>query len=297
MAATIRPATERDLPACHEVWLSSEPNRLRDVPPPAAGTVLPLHEHELHTGRLLVAEDAGNVVAFGATLTRSGVVYLADLFVRPSQQGRGIGRALLHGLLDDAPPRRFTFASTHPAARPLYATFGMVERWSLHYLDASHDSLALDALDAEGVVAVAASVDDVIDLDRRVTGRDRRVDLEHERDRLGWRCFLLQRDGATIGYSVVVHPQWWVPWKPHGARVAPVMVGQPGDARGAVAATVRAALELGATDLSTFVPSEHAALPMLLAAGFVDDDDQDAYMASDPGLLDPERYLPPIDVP
>src|SRR3954447_9922942 len=110
MTAAIRAATERDLPDCYEAWLSTESNRLRDVPKPLPGTVLPLHEHELRSGRLMVAEVDGAIVAFGATLTRSDVVYLADLFVHPSHQGRGIGRALLHALLDDAPPRRFTFA-------------------------------------------------------------------------------------------------------------------------------------------------------------------------------------------
>src|SRR3954464_12580906 len=99
----IRPATERDVPACYEAWLSTESRRLEAAgAAPPAGTVLPLHEHELHSGRLVVAAlpNGGAVVGFGATFIRSGVVYLADLFVRPSHQGRGIGRALLHALLD-----------------------------------------------------------------------------------------------------------------------------------------------------------------------------------------------------
>src|SRR4051794_36144052 len=106
MAITIRPATERDLPACYDVWLSTETERPGGAALLGAGTVLPLHEHALYSGRLVVGVEAGEVdgsgvVAFGATLTRSGITYLADLFVRPSHQGRGVGRAMLHSLLDD----------------------------------------------------------------------------------------------------------------------------------------------------------------------------------------------------
>ncbi|HEY1737442.1 MAG TPA: GNAT family N-acetyltransferase [Acidimicrobiia bacterium] len=306
MSVVIRPATERDLAACYDVWLSTEDEQLRapGVVRPAAGTVLPLHEHELRSGTLVVAiEGIGGVGAgdeqilgFGATLTRSGVLYLADLFVRPSHHGRGIGRAMLHAMLDRAPTTRFTFASTDPAARSLYASFGMRAQWDLLHLEASTASLAVEHLDPDGIVAVPATVDDVADLDGRLTGRDRRVDLEHERDRLGFTCFLLQRASAVVGYGVVIHPQWWVPWKPNGTRVAPVIVHDARDAPGAVAATMRAALDLGATDITTFVPGPHPALPMLESAGFVTTG-EDAYMASTPNLIPERLYLPPVDVP
>ena len=69
-------------------------------------------------------------------------------------------------------------------------------------------------------------------------------------------------------------------------RVAPVIVDDVRWTPGAVAATMRAALDLGATDITTFVPGAHPALPMLEAAGFVTTG-EDAYMASAPDLLDP----------
>src|SRR5262249_6384111 len=116
----IRPAVDADLPTCHAVWLATEGVEA------SSDDVLPLLEHELRSGRLLVAWDAtGTVIAFGATLTRSGVTYLADLFVHPDHQGHGVGRALLHALLDDMHGERFTMASTSLAARALYERFGM----------------------------------------------------------------------------------------------------------------------------------------------------------------------------
>jgi GNAT superfamily N-acetyltransferase len=287
----IRAATERDLPACYDAWLSTVTEHPEAAAAMGSGLVLPLHEHELRSGRLVVAVDGGEVIGFGATLTRSGVVYLADLFVRPAHQGQGVGRALLHSLFDDAPMPRFTFASSDPSARALYSTFGMEPRWTLHYVEG-----APVELDADGVVARPGDFEAVVALDRELTKRDRRADLEHERDRLGFKCFVLERAGDVLGYGVVIHPQWWVPWKPNGTRVAPVIVRDPADARAAAAATMLAARELGATDVTTFVPSEHPALDMLLTNGFTATD-ADAFMTSNPSLLDPRRYLPPVDVP
>ena len=77
--------------------------------------------------------------------------------------------------------------------------------------------LAIDRLEPDGIVAVVASLDEIIDLDRLLDWTlDRRADLEHERDRLGFTCFVLQRAAAVVGYGVAIHPQWWVPWKPNG---------------------------------------------------------------------------------
>ena len=96
--------------------------------------VLPLHGHELRSGQLLVAEVDGDIVGFGATLTRSGVAYLADLFVAPPHQHQGIGSRLAHALCDEHPGPLFTFASTDDRATRLYASLGMQAVEPYHYL-------------------------------------------------------------------------------------------------------------------------------------------------------------------
>ncbi len=290
---TIRPAGAADLPACHDVWLATE------AIAPVAGTVLPLHEHELRTGTLLVADDAvRGVVGFGATLTRSGVTYLSDLFVLPDAQGHGVGRALLHALLDGvvaSGERHFTMASGSPSARALYERFAMAPSWELSYVLGDVAALSVDALDAGGVtVRLAASVDDVAALDRAVTGRDRRADMLHETTTLGGRVLVLTRDDDVVGHAIVIQPTWWVPWRPFGTRVAPVVVADPADAPGAVAAAIRWAIAHDATVVNSFVPVPHPAHDMLLAAGFRRTD-ADLHMTSAAGLLDPVRYLPSID--
>ncbi len=310
MSLTIRSATAADLALCYEVWRSTDGDSSDNAAyaRPAPGTVLPLHRHELETGRLIVAELDAVVVGFGATLTRSSVTYLADLFVRPVHHSLGIGRALLHVLLDDAPAARFTFASSSAAARRLYREFGMSGGFELAYVRAPVESLSLDRLANYGVVAIPTSLDVACAIDLEVTGRDRRVDLVHARDTLGATLLALVRGRDTIGYGAVVHPQWWVPWLPDGTRVGPFAVRDAADAVAGAGAVVRHAIEIGATVLAATVPVPHPAHAAMLAAGFIATN-QDQYMSSTPTtptptpttptptLLDPTRYAPTIDTP
>lgn len=287
---TIRRAVADDLPRCRAVWLATE-----SVDDADDATVFPLHAHELTAGTLLVAEagDTG-IIGFGATLARSGITYLADLFVHPDEQGHGIGSALLHALFDDHDGPRFTMASGSPSARALYARFGMAPAWELSYLLADVSDLDTGSLDPSGITAHDATVDDVAPIDHAVTRRDRRADLEHETVHLGGRLLALRRGDALAGYAVVIHPTWWILWRPHGTRVAPVVVRDADDAPAAVAAALHAAIGRGATLINTFVPVPHPAHDALLAAGFRRTD-ADLHMTSRPDLLDPIRYLPSID--
>lgn len=288
----VRAATADDLPACHAVWLATE----HPVPagPRDTAAVLPLHEHELNTGRLVVATLGRQVVGFGATLTRSRVAYLADLFVRPEVQGRGIGRRLLHALLDDQDGPRFTMASTDPRAQRLYASFGMIPREDFYYLRADPATVDLSRLDSSELELVPAGIDDVIEYDRIVTCRDRRIDFEHARDHLGARLFLARRAGDVVGYASFVHPIWWNPWHRDAVRIGPIGLLDPGAAAAVLAATVRAAAVVDSSWLGPFVPESSPALRPLLAAGFRVED-TDVLMSSEPDLLDPARYHPAVD--
>lgn len=74
-------------------------------------------------GRLTVAVANDAVVGFAGAVPVSGAAMVSDLFVDPTHRAQGVGRRLLHALLDH--PARLTFSSTHPAALRLYAEFGM----------------------------------------------------------------------------------------------------------------------------------------------------------------------------
>jgi GNAT superfamily N-acetyltransferase len=84
-------------------------------------------------GRLLVAELAGSVVAYGGVVDVDGIAMLTDLFVSTDARGAGIGTTLL-GELFAASTRRMTFSSKHPAALAAYQRTGMEPQWRLLYL-------------------------------------------------------------------------------------------------------------------------------------------------------------------
>jgi GNAT superfamily N-acetyltransferase len=84
-------------------------------------------------GRLLVAELANRVVAYGGVVDIDGVAMLCDLFVAADARGLGIGTELLEELFDGS-RQRMTFSSKHPAAHAAYRRAGMEPQWRLLYL-------------------------------------------------------------------------------------------------------------------------------------------------------------------
>jgi GNAT superfamily N-acetyltransferase len=288
----VRRGTDADVEACNDVWVSTQSGLGGPLPEQ------PLAQHELDTGRLIVAEVDGSVVGFGATLTRSGVAYLADLFVTPIHQSNGIGRRLLQGLFAEHRGPQFTFASTDPRAQRLYEQFGMHAIEQYFYLDARREALAPWATDVGLVAADRAAI---VAVDSAITGRDRSIDIDYA-ESIGAKWYIACRAGRSIGAVAVAMPTWWNPWHPRGARVGPVMADDADDIAPIFAATLALCVtpDVAADVISTFAPSSLPALPVLLSAGF-EVVDTDLLMASDDtpidAIIDRHRYLPSVDTP
>jgi GNAT superfamily N-acetyltransferase len=134
-----RSATEDDLPACGEIWrdsLNDYMGRLRQ--PPVGGDLAPigrLHAHLRSTDpeRFWVAERDRRPIAFGSAALRGRVWYLSMLFVRPGEQGAGIGRTILERILpaNDGLVLATGTDSAQPVSNALYAGLGMVPRMPL----------------------------------------------------------------------------------------------------------------------------------------------------------------------
>jgi GNAT superfamily N-acetyltransferase len=90
--------------------------------------------HIAITGSCLVAELDGEVVGYTAVHPVGEITMLADLFILPAHQGKGIGRLLLDHVFTGTGPDRMTCASADPRALPLYVRYGMVPRWPLLYM-------------------------------------------------------------------------------------------------------------------------------------------------------------------
>src|SRR5271165_1715441 len=99
MAISIRPAQESDLASVHDVWYETETVPESLEPSPGPGSLPPHLRHVLQTGTLLVSEQDSTVVAFAGAITRAGIRYLTDLFVRPLRQSAQLGHTLLRAAL------------------------------------------------------------------------------------------------------------------------------------------------------------------------------------------------------
>ena len=235
-------------------------------------------DHELASGRLLVAEDAsGRICGFGGGFEREGVTHLGDLFVMPGLEGAGIGGRLLAELLPAA-GRRITFSSSDPRALALYARRGMVPVAPLLHLRGDGprvvETAGFDRVPAAPTAATTARIEAACRGYARPQEHDFLAALDGVEVMIGGDAFAYLRplDGGTtvIGPAAAVSIE-------HAADVVLA-------AAAACAGTVTIAL-----------PGPHPALRPLLEAGFRIVD-ADTIMTSPAGVIDWTRIVPDVDL-
>ena len=70
-------------------------------------------------------DDAGNTVGFcRATSDGVALAHLADVYVLPEHRGAGLGRGLLHAMIEEGPGARFRWMLHTADAHGLYRNFG-----------------------------------------------------------------------------------------------------------------------------------------------------------------------------
>jgi GNAT superfamily N-acetyltransferase len=240
---SFRPARESDLGVCAAIWRDALNDYLVRLNLPAIPDELaPIrrlhaHLHATDPERFWVAEaaatppDAGSeVIAFASAARRDTVWFLSMLFVRPGEQRRGLGRALLERILpDDGATRATGTDSAQPVSNALYASLGIVPRMPLLNLVGRPDrpdafgalpsgvravpfhAIAAGPPGGEGHARLVAAVDA---LDREVAG------FTHPQDHRWLRAeartgFLYEGpDGTPVGYG----------YTSEAGRVGPVAV-------------------------------------------------------------------------
>jgi len=259
-------------------------------------------DHEIATGRIYVAEDGDGVVGFGGSFDRGDVVYLADLFVRPEEVGRGIGAALLERVFDrDAV--RMTSASDDPRALPLYARFGMWPLMPALYLRGSAAAAAgaASALGAgAGADAIVADAAAIAGLDAEVCGRPRPQEHAFLESSPGAEGLVLSEGGTAVAYGwmrvVAASAPTGIEARaylaPFGGRTPEAMARMTAELLGRAADAVRGLAASAGTpvaDVSLLVLGTHPGLAAMLAAGFRVVD-RDTFMCSRVDLIDGRRY-------
>lgn len=260
---TIRPAQVADIAGVHDCWLLTDyPDETERTAMAALG-MAPWFPHLLHTGTLLVAEADGTIVGFAGTQIRGRVCYLADCFVRPDWQSRGVARALVQQLHADATLIHCTLASSDPRAASLYVRAGMTPRFPMFMLESTPRTQHLSPL---VTTRVCTDVAEWLAYDQRLIGHDRRVDIAHLCEQPT--AVLLQMwDGARLLGQALAHPRRY-DRAPHGKyNIGPVAAFQRADAAAVAQSAVAWTLRHGATWVNLRIPGPHPALPLLLAAG------------------------------
>ncbi len=272
----IRPASHGDIPAIRAI-LAAHGN---DGPIENGDIVGPYVRHFLDHAIAFVSERDGAVVAFGAAIETATSRHLADLFVRQDLLGQGIGGPLLDAVLAGA-PRRTTFASEDPRAMPLYIRAGMRPLWPMLYLRGDGSLLPETG---HGRAIESADPVRLAELEREWTGADRSSDHSH------WGR-TPEADGFVVGDGDSPLALGHARARQTGtARILDRLVVRPG--AGPIEPTL-AAIRRAARGgpIVVAVPGPNPVLPYLLDAGFRIED-HDTFMASEPGLIDPERILP-----
>lgn len=190
-----RRATAADVDGIAAVRLSNGPAHADSGANPAYCRHLIDNEH------LWVAVDvSGDAVGFAGAVDTGEARLLSDLFVRADAHGRGVGSGLLRAVLDGA-DERYTFASTDPAALPLYTRAGMRTRWTLLEMSGPAPlvgSTGAPDVEVRRVDAIAAAAAEL-----EMTGVDRSSAHRYWASRNGATALVVTGPEGVVGVAVV----------------------------------------------------------------------------------------------
>lgn len=155
--------------------------------------------HHLEPDGLYLAEAEGQPAGTTVTCRFGPVAWVAMVLVDPSMRRRGIGRALMLQALEDLEQQgvRTIRLDATPLGRPLYESLGFLEEYSLTRYAGRPSATGSGDEDSS---PEAERLDDLIALDRRVTGTDRgkllrRLQAEHPEQ-----ARIVVREGQVTGY-------------------------------------------------------------------------------------------------
>ena len=167
----------------------------------------PILRHFLQTdpSGTLGAEENGELVAFVSSFRRDEYWFLSFLFVHPSAQGHGLGRALLDEVSPEGSDvvRATVVESFQPVSTGLYASVGIVPRSIKYWLSgiSRPGSLPRPSDDIRRAELTAVDRGDVDALDRAVLGFTRTAD--HAWWGAGSRGWSFRRGEDLVGYAYV----------------------------------------------------------------------------------------------
>jgi GNAT superfamily N-acetyltransferase len=295
-AFSIRPGNRADIRACHDLLWAAVTDLGARQGRPFEGSAddwwvegASLHEFLAeHSAEWWVAQAAGSreLTGYARSTERAGMLELTEFFVRPGNQSRGAGKALLERVFPPGRGKvRSIVATTDPRALSLYYRAGVVARFSYLSLAGAPRAAEPDQLSASPIDDDPALLDEVARVEQAVLGYPRSP--AELRWLLGRReGYLFWRDGAVTGFAFVSK-----------AGSGPIAALEPADLPDILLHVEGRAHALGVQKLELEVPGLNAtAVRHLLDRGFRIDPWVNVFMSDQPfGRFD--RFIgfsPPI---
>jgi GNAT superfamily N-acetyltransferase len=257
MPLVYRPAREQDLERAQELVVRSinDLTERHGFGPMAVLRPTRFQSFSLQDdpGGLWLAEDAGEILGFALSWVCGDLWFLAELFVSPGHQGRGIGRELLKRTLDHAQKNgatnraliTFTFNAVSQA---LYIRYGMFPRLPIYNFNVRRDLLMERLKGAQLHYAPledkASHLRSVAHIDEQVLGVSREKHHRHLINESGIRGVIFYAEDDCMGYAYI---------SPDG-HVGPLGVAEPKILGAAFKTALHLAAKAGSSHVSAFLP-------------------------------------------
>lgn len=202
---------------------------------------------------LWIAEDDGEILGFAWSWVCGDVWFLAQLFVEPSQQGRGIGNKLLERTLEHASKAgaahraliTFTF---NRVSQGLYIRHGLFPRMPIYYFGAARDRVAAGLpeprLNSVTIDGTAAQMKTLAEIDALAIGAARDKHHRYLLNDPATKGLILSAGSECVGYAYVAS----------NGHIGPLAVTRADALRDAFATALTIAADGSSEQVSAFLP-------------------------------------------
>jgi ribosomal protein S18 acetylase RimI-like enzyme len=253
MRAIIRPASAEELQAAEELVACSI-NDLAErhgfgriaTPRPPEFQLFSLQDDP---DGLWVAEADGELAGFGLSWVCGDLWFLAELFVSPAHQRRGIGDALLrrtfeHAEKTGAGNRALITFAFNTVSQGLYIRHGLFPRLPIYLFQVAREACRLEPELRYTDIGPETDLETLAQVDRSTLGISREKHHRFMRGQGAMRGILLHSGPDCVGYAYVSA----------NGPIGPLAVAQPDMMGPAFRTALALAATTGAPQISAFVP-------------------------------------------
>ena len=203
-----------------------------------------------------VAEDGRRIVGYSYSFLRGSLWFLADLFILPEYQGKGVGKVLIQKTLGSWSGHRIANRALitpafNRASVSLYMRFGMFPRQPVYFATAPRERVLRSlgprrskTLEAEERTEIGSRSSELDQIHKQALGFPTGWHNEFFTVVQDAHCLLFKKKGRLEGYAFLRR----------NGRIGPLVVKSASSFREALEATMRVAAEGDSEELTIFFP-------------------------------------------